>query len=128
MCVDCCSLGSNRIPMAKRLRGWKLEKESNRVPVPKTTKPLEKGTELESALATRLLALWAHGVLSTVMIRDLADRALQDGAKHPELLQIAACANWGAHQGNAHRVIMTSFCKQVDFAEATEVTVACIDP
>ena len=62
------------------------------------------------------------------MIRDLADRALQDGAKHPELLQIAACANWGAHQGNAHRDIMTSFCKQVDFAEATEVTVACIDP
>ena len=72
--------------MAKRLRGWQLEQESGRKAI-KGNKALEKAKGLEkteSPLASKLLHLWASGSLSAVMIRGLANLALQDGADHPE--------------------------------------------
>ena len=91
--------------MAKRLRGWQMEMESGRQ---KTSKPsvlektqqaLEKATKPQSGLASRLLHLWATGVLSAIMVRELAQLALSDGADHAELIKLAECANWGATQG-----------------------------
>ena len=78
--------------MAKRLRGWQLEQESGRKAT-QGNKALEKAKGLENAdglektespWASKLLHLWASGSLSAVMIRELANLALQDGADHPE--------------------------------------------
>lgn len=84
--------------MAKRLRGWQLEMESGRRPVPKKS-ALEKVPQ--SGLANKLLGLWAHGILSAVMVRDLADLAIQDGASHPELLALAKAGD-GVHNLEMH--------------------------
>ena len=62
-----------------------MEMESGRVPVPALGKAkkqaLEKAGGPQSKLA-KLLGLWAHGMLSAAMIRELADLAIQDGAEH----------------------------------------------
>ena len=64
--------------MAKRLRGWELEMESGRRPgTAKASKALEKAPkEKQSALANKLLLLWAKGLLSATLIRELADLAI----------------------------------------------------
>lgn len=111
--------------MAKRLRGWQLEMESGRRPLPKKS-ALEKVPQ--SGLANKLLGLWAHGILSAVMVRDLADLAIQDGASHPELLALAKAGGWGAQPGNAHRQIMSTFCPQVQLPDGFSVKVGCVDP
>ena len=104
--------------MAKRLRGWQLEKEMER-----PREPLEK--EGGSQLATALLALWAHGKLSGTTIRWLAECATLDGATHADLVSIARCGSHGVHPGNIHRDLMVSFCKGIDIAVAHEVNVPC---
>ena len=85
---SCLSVADFRLgkAMAKRLRGWQLEQESGRNAI-KGNKALENADALEkheSPLASKLLHLWASGSLSAVMIRGLANLALQDGADHPE--------------------------------------------
>ena len=69
--------------MAKRLRGWELEMESGSVPVNKAA--LEKAPGGQSGLASKLLQLWATGILSATLVQTLAELALQDGANHPAL-------------------------------------------
>jgi len=122
--------------MAKRLRGWQLEQESGRKAI-KGNKALEKATALEKAdglekhespLASKLLHLWASGSLSAVMVRELANLALQDGADHPELVKLAQCGNWGAQPGNCHRQILNKFCSDVMLPEPFNIKVKCIDP
>ena len=122
--------------MAKRLRGWQLEQESGRKAI-KGNKALEKATALEKAdglekhespLASKLLHLWASGSLSAVMVRELANLALQDGADHPELVKLAQCGNWGAQPGNCHRQILNKFCSDVMLPEPFSIKVKCIDP
>ena len=122
--------------MAKRLRGWQLEQESGRKAI-KGNKALEKATALEKAdglekhespLASKLLHLWASGSLSAVMVRELANLALQDGADHPELVKLAQCGNWGAQPGNCHRQILNKFCSDVMLPEPFGIKVKCIDP
>ena len=81
-----------------------------------------------SALANRLLFLWARGTSSATLIRDLADCALQDHADHPDLVAIASRGNWGAHPGNIHRELMGQFCSNVKLAEPYEVEVPCVHP
>ena len=53
-----------------------LEKDIDKNPI-----SLEKD-EKPSALANKLLALWAQGMLSAALIREIAHLALQDGAQH----------------------------------------------
>lgn len=105
---------------AKRLRGWALEKETGAA----SSKP---ASQSESALATKLLSLWAHGVLSAVMIRELAHLAVLDGASHKELHALAKAGQFGQNPGNVHKHIVASFCKSLDI-ESFEVAVPCIDP
>lgn len=79
--------------MAKRLRGWQLEHQSGRRPASKAI-CLEKENVPQSALANKLLGLWAQGILSATLIREIADLALQDGANHSDLQSLAQAAQW----------------------------------
>lgn len=116
--------------MAKRLRGWELEMQSGRRPATaKASKALEKAPEdKQSPLANKLLLLWAKGVLSATLIREIADLAIQDGAKHQDLVAIAQTGNWGQQPGNAHKQILNHFCSNVNIATSYEVEVPCIHP
>lgn len=82
----------------------------------------------ESALATKLLSLWAHGLLSATVIRELAHLALLDGANHDELVALAKAGNFGEQPGNISRDIMTKFCKQVSLNDPTTVKVLGVGP
>ena len=68
---------------AKRLRGHQLEIEKEK------GHPLAKGDVQPSALADKLLCLWAHGSLSASAVQDIAHGAMLDGADHEELLALA---------------------------------------
>ena len=106
----------------KRLRGWKLEEAMG----PKRKKePLEKGKG--SNLVTALLNLWAHGHLSAIAIRKLAEAACLDGCKHPELLEMSKAGHYGEYPGNVHRDIMCRFVKDVSIPEPMEIEVTCLD-
>lgn len=100
--------------MAKRLRGWQLEKEMQN-----PTKTPKRGSK--SALATALLCLWAHGKASGTTIRWLAESAMLDGAEHEELFTIAKCGSHGKHPGNIHRDLMASFCKELSMPDPCDV-------
>ena len=100
--------------MAKRLRGYQLEKA---LQVPK--KVLKKTAG--SALATALLSLWCHGKVSGTTMRWLAESAILDGAQHEELFKIAKCGSHGLHPGNIHRDLMASFCKGLDMPTPFEL-------
>ena len=81
----------------------------------------------ESPLVTKLLSLWAHGILSAVLIRELAHLAMVDGANHNEVLFLARCGNFGNTPGNIHRDVLAKFAKGCQFV-STAVSVPCIDP
>lgn len=111
--------------MAKRLRGWQLEHESGRKAKVKPGKALEKaeGPVAESALANKLLHLWAKGTLSATWLREFADCAIQDGASNDDLVALAQTGNWGAQPGNCHKQILNHFCANVKICEGYEVEV-----
>lgn len=110
--------------MCKRLRGWQLEAEAAK---PKVAKG-EHQPKTQSQLANKLLGLWAHGRISGVMCRELADLAIKDGAQGDELGKIAKCGNFGSQPGNVHKQLMHTFCKKVELASSHEVLVPCKDP
>ena len=110
-------------PKQKRLRGWQLEKE-----MIAPAQSASSARQAESALATKLLYLWASGYLAATVIRELAHLATLDGASHPELVTMAKAGNFGQSPGNAHRDILRAFCKAVEVAEDIQVPVQCIDP
>ena len=116
--------------IAKRLRGWQLEMHSGRASKRSLEKPsLEKESRpVASALANKLLTLWAQGTLSAVLIRDLADLAIQDGAEGADLIAIAKAGSWGSHPGNAHRQIMNKFCADIHIPDPHHGEVPCINP
>ena len=95
----------------------------------KASKALEKAPEdQQSPLANKLVLLWAKGVLSATLVREIADLAIQDGAKHQDLVAIAQTGNWGQQPGNAHKQILNHFCSNVNIATSYEVEVPCIHP
>jgi hypothetical protein len=110
--------------MSKRLRGWQLEVQKQEA-VPEEHAPHK---HRHSALATKLLSLWAHGSLSATACQELAHLALLDGAQHDELMALASCGSWGSAKGNAHRDVLSKFCSDVHICESFEVTVPCRDP
>ena len=114
----------------KRLRGWQMEKESGRkkVALEKALAGLEKPAESQCGLANLLLHLWSSGTLSATMIRQVAHLAMEAGASHTDLQQLASCGNWGKQPGNIHRQVMNKFCPQVMLPEPFHVKVECIDP
>ena len=118
--------------MAKRLRGWQLEIETVRTKQAKAGKALGKaeGCVAESALANKLLFLWARGTLSATLIRELADCAIQDGAQHTDLVASAQTGNWGAQPGNVHRQIPNHFCSMCNLllAASHDVEAPCTHP
>ena len=81
----------------------------------------------QSALANKLLLLWATGSLSAVMIRELAHLAILDGACHSELYALSKAGNFGQIQGNVHRDLMVEFAPDVRL-DHHELSVMCIDP
>ena len=109
--------------MAKRLHGWALEKEigAKKISSSSTSVP-------QSALASKLLSLWAHGSLSAMAIQEIAHLALLDGANHAELALLAQAGNFGENPGNIHRDIVRSFCKDLHIAEPFVLEVPCLDP
>jgi hypothetical protein len=111
--------------MSKRLRGWALEKEMDTAAAPSSS---SAGLIAESPLATKLLCLWAHGLLAAVVIQELAHLAILEGAQHPELAQLAKCGNFGETPGNVSKAVVTSFCKSVEIAGSMDIPVQCIDP
>ena len=103
------------------MRGWALQKE---LLTPDLKASSSSGV---SGLATKLLSLWAHGILSATLVQELAHLATLDGASHDEMAALAKAGNYGAHHGNCHRDIMTTFCKGLQI-QSYEVEVACVDP
>ena len=68
-----------RLRQPKRLRGWQLQKE--------ILDPCQKEeASQESALANKLVQLWAQGLLSAKLAAELASLALLDGATGTELV------------------------------------------
>lgn len=106
----------------KRIRGFQKEIETGQA-VP-SSEPLEKG---HSKLATKLLSLWCHGLLSAVAIRELADLAIRDGAQHEELHVLAKGGNYGVHTGNCHRSLMSSFCRGISICKPFQVQAPLLD-
>ena len=89
---------------------------------------LEKGSKSkQSGLATKLLSLWATGLLSATVVQEISHVALLDGASHPELLALAKAGNFGDNKGSVHRDIMITFVTGVNI-EAHEVPTKCLDP
>ncbi len=109
---------------AKRIRGWKLEAE-RQSDVRQAPAVEDEG---HSALATKLLSLWASGALSAKAAQELAHLALLDGAEHEELTKLASCGSWGAFDGNIHRDLLRQFCADVNICDSFDVTVPCRDP
>jgi hypothetical protein len=107
----------------KRLRGWALEKE-----MLESKSSVSSGSQAQSALATKLLSLWSHGLLAATTIRELAHLSILDGASHPELATLAKAGNFGEQSGNVNRDIITAFCKQIDICDSTAVEVSAKDP
>ena len=90
--------------MSKRVEMESGRRKASKPPVLEKTHALEKATDTkpQSGLANRLSHLWARGVLSAIMVRDLAQLALGDGAGHADLIKLAECANWGGtHTGRS---------------------------
>jgi hypothetical protein len=113
--------------MTKRLRGWQLEqamRESSEQ-ASSSKGPWKKG---ESVLASKLLSLWTHGLLSATQIQEIAHLAVLDGAHHEELVAMAKAGSYGQKGGNVHRDMMGAFCKEVAICEPHHVAVPCIDP
>jgi len=108
----------------KRLRGWKLEEALG----PPRKRGSCKEQSANSNLVTALLSLWAHGHLSAVAIRKLAEAAALDGLNHAELHDIRKAGNFGEYPGNVHRDIMTRFVKDLCVPEPMEIQVTCLDP
>ena len=85
---------------------------------------LAKAATKPSSLACKLLSLWAHGMLSATMIREIASCALDDGAQHEELVHLAEAGSWGQQPGNIHRSILRRFCKDVGLGQSLPVSPA----
>ena len=111
------------LSMTKRLHGWALEKETGKNQTSESSKSAP-----QSALASKLLSLWAHGSLSATAIQEIAHLAILDGANHPELALMAKAGSFGENPGNIHREIVRSFCKDLQIAEPFVLQVSCIDP
>ena len=107
---------------AKRLRGHQLEMGKDK------GNPLAKGDVQPSALADKLLNLWAHGSLSASAVQDLAHGAILDGAEHEELIALGKSGNWGTHKGSCHRDIMAYFCPKLTLCDSWDIQVPCLDP
>ena len=112
--------------MTKRLRGWALQKEKSLCVAPESSSG--SSAPQQSALATKLLSLWAHGSLSASAIQEIAHLAVLDGAKHPELAKLAKAGNFGEQPGNVHRDIVTSFCNSCHISDPYLLPVLCCDP
>jgi hypothetical protein len=107
---------------AKRLRSVQIEMEKMKG----TKRTLEKGQD--SRLATALLSLWAHGKISAITCRWLAECASLDGCTHPEINDIAKMGCHGKYPGNVHRDLLTRFVKDVSVPEPLQVPVRCLNP
>ena len=108
----------------KRLRGWALEKEM----LENKSTSASSSSRAESALATKLLSLWSHGLLAATTIRELAHLSILDGASHPELAALAKAGNFGEQAGNVSRDIITNFCKQINICDPLAVEITALDP
>ena len=86
-------LETGRVAPEKHLGKAKQLQESLEKDIDKNPISLEKD-EKPSALANKLLALWAQGMLSAALIREIAHLALQDGAQHNDLVALARTGNW----------------------------------
>ena len=125
--------------MAKRIRGLELELETGQGARRKEKRALGKAHKLEGLgkdqneknpmplekdqkpSALKLLALWAQGMLSAALAREM-----QDGAEHNDLATLPRTGNWGPQPGNAHLQILNQFCKDIILPEKHQVQAECL--
>ena len=112
--------------MAKRLRGWQLEVETGQRKVAAGAPTLGKG--VGSRLYTALLSLWAHGKLSGITCRWLAEQAVLDGLLHDELAALAKCGHHGEYPGNIHRDMLAHFVKDCVVPPPMELVITAVHP
>lgn len=105
----------------KRLKGWKFE-HAKATPCSKEAVPDDP-----SPLCSRLLELWALGKLSAVQITEIAHLAMLEGCKHGEILALAKAGSFGGYKGNAHRDLITTFCKGIHICDPFPVAVDVLD-
>ena len=110
-----------RLRQPKRLRGWQLQKE--------ILDPCQKEeASQESALANKLVQLWAQGLLSAKLAAELASLALLDGATSTELVDLAKVGRWGSSPANCQRDLVQRFSKQMKLQQTFAVKVEAVDP
>ena len=110
-----------RLRQPKRLRGWQLQKE--------ILDPCQKEeASQESALANKLVQLWAQGLLSAKLAAELASLALLDGATGTELVDLAKVGGWGSSRANCQRELVQRFSKQMKLQQAFAVKVEAVHP
>lgn len=64
-----------------------------------------------SSLARVLLTKWAWGDISTPMLQQIAQAAVQDGASHVELVKLAKLGHSGQYPGNMHAELARKLAK-----------------
>ena len=67
-------------------------------------------------------------MLSAVLVRELADLAMQDRADHVELVALAKAGNWGPPNGNVRKQVLKRFCKNITMPDPFHAAVSCIVP
>ena len=78
----------------KRLRGWQKDMEVQKT----NSSPCQKEKEPEgsSALCSKLLQLWAQGLLSAKLMAELAHLAVLDGCAKDDLFHLARLGSFGS--------------------------------
>ena len=108
----------------KRMRGWELERAKGDLC---QKDPLEEITA-DNPLCTRLLELWSQGKLAACQVAEICHLAMLSGSEHSEILAMAKCGNFGQHSSNAHRDMLSLYCKELRIAEPHMVEVPVKDP
>ena len=114
--------GRERGQPAKRLRGHALDLARG------TAEQRETVESGESALATGLLSLWAHGNIAATTMCWLAHLATLDGVEHEEVAALARAGNFGQVPGNCARDVTRRFCSASRVPEPLQVAIPVLDP
>ena len=112
--------GRERGQPAKRLRGHAVDLARG------TAEQRETVESGESALATGLLSLWAHGNIAATTMCWLAHLATLDGVEHEEVAALARAGNFGQVPGNCAAKVLQ--CKPGARASAGGHPIPVLDP
>ena len=83
--------------------------------------------DLHSNLVTKLMKLAFAGSISHTAAQEIALAAILDGAKHPELAELASAGSFGTYTGNIKRDVMTKWAGNVQIAEPDIIKVPAMN-